>query len=185
MPGGSTVVAVDIRPATDDDVAALALLAAETFPLAAPPDTAPESIAEFLAEHLSQERFAAHLADRSRDVLVAADGTLVGYVMLVDAEPLDADVLAAVTTRPTIELSKFYVSPAAHGQGLASQLMQATFAAAEDRGAASIWLGVNEQNERAQRFYAKHGFEQVGTKRFRVGARLEHDHVLERPLRHH
>ncbi|MEO6997186.1 MAG: GNAT family N-acetyltransferase, partial [Terracoccus sp.] len=45
-----------------------------------------------------------------------------------------------------------------------------------------VWLGVNQQNERAQRFYAKSGFTVVGTKRFLVGDRYEDDFVMERPL---
>ena len=111
------------------------------------------------------------------------DGRIDAYLMLVEGEPTNDDVLRALITRPTIELSKFYVAPDAHGQGLAGRLMRSAFVAAELRGAAAIWLGVNQENVRAQRFYDKQGFEQVGTKRFQVGARLERDFVLERRLR--
>ena len=45
-----------------------------------------------------------------------------------------------------------------------------------------MWLGVNQRNERAQRFYAKHGFEVVGTKHMRVGDRIHDDFVLARVL---
>ena len=48
--------------------------------------------------------------------------------------------------------------------------------------AAGVWLGVNQENERAQKFYAKSGFEKVGTKRFLVGDRYEDDYVFEQPL---
>jgi ribosomal protein S18 acetylase RimI-like enzyme len=65
---------------------------------------------------------------------------------------------------------------------VASLLMSASLEAAAARKAAGIWLGVNEENARAQRFYGKHGFERVGSKRFLVGGRLEHDWVMERPL---
>jgi ribosomal protein S18 acetylase RimI-like enzyme len=60
--------------------------------------------------------------------------------------------------------------------------MGATLDEARAHGAAGTWLGVNEENARAQRFYAKHGFAVVGRKRFLVGARWEDDFVLERPL---
>ncbi len=180
--------AVSIRPATSADLESLAALAAVTFPLAAPEDAAPESLATFIEENLSVQRFAEYLADEDIDVLVDHDptneGEISGYLMLMAGEPVDADVAAAVTMRPTIQLSKFYVSPTAHGQGLAGRLMVAGLRAAEARGAATMWLGVNQENARAQRFYAKQGFEQVGAKRFQVGARLEHDFVLERRLRH-
>jgi ribosomal protein S18 acetylase RimI-like enzyme len=49
-------------------------------------------------------------------------------------------------------------------------------------GAEGIWLGVNQENARAQRFYGKHGFDRVGAKRFLVGDRYEDDWVMERSL---
>ena len=39
---------------------------------------------------------------------------------------------------------------------------------------------VNEENERAQGFYAKSGFGKIGRKRFLVGERWEEDFVMER-----
>ncbi|GLI26720.1 N-acetyltransferase [Agromyces rhizosphaerae] len=186
---------IEIRRAGRADAASLAELAAETFPLACPPHTTPASIAAFIAEHFTVARFEEHLADPARILLIAEDvapepagdalaprRVPVGYAMLVTGEPADADVLAAVTARPTIELSKFYTRRTVHGAGVAAPLMGATIAAAEATGAATAWLGVNEENARAIRFYGKHGFARVGTKRFRVGERLEHDLVLERVL---
>jgi ribosomal protein S18 acetylase RimI-like enzyme len=57
--------------------------------------------------------------------------------------------------------------------------MAATVAAAAERGAAALWLGVNQQNARANRFYEKNGFRQIGIKHFQVGGRLEDDYVRE------
>src|SRR3954464_3370635 len=102
--------------------------------------------------------------------------------MLVAGEPHDDDVRAAVRLRPTVELSKIYVLPQAHGTGAAALLMSRALGWARDSGAAGVWLGVNQQNERAQRFYGKSGFDRVGTKRFLVGGQHEDDCVLERPL---
>jgi ribosomal protein S18 acetylase RimI-like enzyme len=60
--------------------------------------------------------------------------------------------------------------------------MTASLESARDRGAQGIWLGVNQQNARANRFYEKSGFEKVGTKRFLVGGKLEDDFVRELKL---
>ena len=172
-----------IRPATPDDAAALHDVAKVTFPLACPPDTLPTSIAEFIAANLSEAAFAGYLCDPQRELFVHDDGGVFsGYTMLVYGEPGDRDVAASVTARPTVELSKVYVRPEHHGAGLASALVEASVAAAVSRGAASIWLGVNQQNVRANRFYEKSGFALVGTKKFLVGARYEDDFVRERPL---
>jgi len=191
------VTRTTIRQAGPTDAAALADLAAETFPLACPPSTTPEAIAEFIAVNFTVERFDAYLADSDRILMVAevgaeaeidADsaegdaGELVGYTMLVAGEPADADVAAAVTARPTIELSKFYTRKVLHGTGsVAGPLMIGTLEAAEETGAAAVWLGVNEENERAIRFYEKHGFVKSGRKHFRLGDRDEDDWVLVRP----
>lgn len=179
-----------MRRAQDADAAALAALAAVTFPLACPPHTSDAAKADFIARNLSQASFERYLADATRAIFVAvaeaaadAGDALTGYTMLVTGEPTDADVAAAVTRRPTIELSKCYVHPDAHGGGVAAALMAASIAHAERSGASSVWLGVNQLNARAQRFYAKHGFERVGVKRFLVGDRFEDDYVYERVLR--
>lgn len=127
--------------------------------------------------------FDAYLADPARVLFLAEDGGgAIGYTMLIVGEPTDADVASAITTRPTAELSKCYVDPGHHGAGLASRLMAATLEAAAERGAAAVWLGVNQENAKAQRFYEKSGFARVGVKRFLVGDRYEDDYVLERVL---
>lgn len=173
-----------IRPATDADADALAEVAAVTFPLACPPHTTEEAKASFIAAVLSAERFAEYAADLQRRLFVAEDdaGEIIGYTLVNLGEPGDDDVRAAVTVRPTAELSKCYVMPGHHGEGVAGRLMETSLAAAADAGATGVWLGVNEENARAQRFYGKHGFVRVGAKRFRVGDRLEHDWVMERAL---
>ena len=179
--GGMTV---QIRPATAADAEALAEVAAVTFPLACPPHTTDEAKAAFIAAVLSAERFGEYTVDPARRLLIAQsdDGSVIGYTMVNLGEPADADVRAAVRVRPTAELSKCYVLPGHHGEGVAGRLMEASLAAAAVAGAAGIWLGVNEENARAQRFYGKHGFERVGFKRFLVGDRLEDDWVMEREL---
>ncbi|WP_306892440.1 GNAT family N-acetyltransferase [Agromyces albus] len=148
---------ITIRPASSADAEALADLAAETFPLACPPHTTPEAIAAFIAEHFTVARFGEYLADERRAILVAEDdGRLVGYSMLITGEPGDADAAAALTVRPVVELSKFYTRALAHGTGVAAPLMSATLAAAAAAtGARAVWLGVNEENARAIRFYER------------------------------
>lgn len=171
-----------IRPARSDDAAALAAVAAVTFPLACPPHTSEEAKAHFIATVLSPERFAEYVGDPSRRLLIAEDetGEAIGYTMVILGEPGDDDVRRAIRVRPTAELSKCYVLPGHHGEGVAGRLMSESVRAAAEAGAEGMWLGVNEENARAQRFYAKHGFERVGSKRFLVGERWEDDWVMER-----
>jgi len=172
-----------VRRAGAADAGALHALAAATFLLACPPGTTAESADAFVAEHLSLEKFTAYLADPARDLFIATvDGVDAGYTMLVEGEPADADVLASITTRPTAELSKFYVLSVHHGAGTSAALMETTIAAATERGLAAVWLGVNQFNPRANRFYEKNGFARVGTKKFLVNGKWEDDFVRERVL---
>ncbi len=174
---------IEIRTATATDAAALAELAAATFALACPPHTTAEAIAAFLRDVLAESNFDAYLADPDRLILVAEDaGVMLGYTMLVFAEPTDEDAREAALLRPTAELSKCYLRAETHGRGVAAALMTATLDAARARGAAGSWLGVNQENARAIRFYEKNGFVTVGQKRFLVGGRYENDFVLERAL---
>jgi diamine N-acetyltransferase len=137
-------------------------------------------VEKFVALNLTPERFEEYVADPGRAVLLAEeDGTAVGYAMLVHGEPYDADVRAVVRRRPTTELSKIYVLPDAHGGGVARELLAASIDVAREIGAAGMWLGTNQANVRAQRFYEKFGFERIGTKRFHVGDRWEDDFVYE------
>jgi diamine N-acetyltransferase len=174
-----------VRLARPADAAAVAEVAAATFALACPPSTAPSAIAAFIATNLSESAFAGHLADPARTVLVADQGVggpFDGYAMLVAGEPSDVDVAGAIRLRPTAELSKIYVREGSHGRGTAAELLAHALDAARAGGAIGVWLGTNEENLRAQRFYAKQGFAVVGTKRFKLGDRYEHDLVFERPL---
>jgi ribosomal protein S18 acetylase RimI-like enzyme len=176
-------VTITVRSAQPTDAAALADLAAATFALACPPGTSPEAIKQFVRANLSEGCFERYLADPDRVIRLALDdGVAVGYTMLVFGEPHDSDVAAAITKRPTVELSKVYVLGEHHGAGIAGPLMEATMEAARARNVAGVWLGVNQRNARAGRFYEKSGFEVVGEKTFMVGPELHHDYVMEQAL---
>ncbi|HKP44708.1 GNAT family N-acetyltransferase [Mycobacterium sp.] len=176
-------MAIDVAAAVEADLPELAGVAALTFPLACPPSVTPENIAAFVDENLSEARFREYVADPGRAVLAAReDARIVGYVMLIRGVPDDDDVQRAVTLRPAVELSKMYVLPDSHGAGVSAALMTTALQHATEMDAKCVWLGVNQQNQRAQRFYAKHGFTVNGTKTFRLGAGIENDYVMVRPL---
>jgi ribosomal protein S18 acetylase RimI-like enzyme len=177
-------VPVIVRPSTPQDAPELAEVAALTFGLACPPSTTEDAKDDFLSNVLSESNFDAYLADPGREVIVVADdsGPILGYTMLVLGDPSDDEVASAISIRPTIELSKCYVLATHHSSGAAARLMQATLETAVRLGCAGVWLGVNVENQRAQRFYAKHGFVRVGTKHFLLGGQLEDDWVMERAL---
>ena len=174
---------LEVTSATAAELPELADVAAATFPLACPPSVTAENVAAFIAENLTQSHFAGYLTDPGRLVLVARrDGRMIGYAMLVRGLPDDESVQRAVTIRPAVEISKMYVLPDNHGGGVSAALMSEALNRAPGLDAKSVWLGVNQNNQRAQRFYAKHGFTINGTKTFRLGTRIESDYVMVRPV---
>jgi ribosomal protein S18 acetylase RimI-like enzyme len=178
------VLAVHVATPDSVDAHELAAVAAHTFPLACPPSTTLENIASFIDTNLSATRFAEYLTDPQRAVLTAQqDGRIVGYAMLIRGIDDDTDIQRAVEIHPAAELSKMYLLPHYHGGGLSTALMELTLATAAEWGVRCVWLGVNQENQRAQRFYIKSGFKINGTRTFQVGTRRENDYVMVRELR--
>ena len=174
---------MSISRALPADAHRLSALAIETFSLACPPGATQENIDQFCATRLSPGAFEAYIADaRIRIWFANEEGEVTGYVMSVSGEPDDLVVAEAVKERPTVEISKIYVRASAHGSGIAQQLMSVAVENARAEGAQSVWLGVNQQNERANSFYERSGFLVVGERRFQVGESLEEDFVRERVL---
>jgi diamine N-acetyltransferase len=170
------------RRADNADAETLHDLAARTFGLACPPGTLQSDVDAYVARNLSRDAFVGYLADPGRVLLtVSSEGVPIGYSMLISG-PIADPVVAAVVDENSIELSKFYVDPGWHGAGAAASLMTATLESAAATRAGFCWLGVNQQNARAARFYAKHGFDVVGVRRFQVGDVWHDDHVRLRPL---
>ena len=169
-----------VRSATAADAELLHELARQTFPLACPPTTTPEAVAEFIARHLSVESFLSYLGDSAREILIGeVDDQPAGYLLFSSDEPSDPDVAAVLSARPTVELSKCYVLSDFHGAGVARALIEDGIARSRAHGFAAMWLGVNQENVRANRFYEKMGFRLAGTKKFLVGERWEDDYVRE------
>lgn len=162
---------------------ALAELAARTFPLACPKWLARKDIDAFIAHQLDIESFRAYLNDPECRVFIAGPADApVGYALALHGIG-HSDCPPGWKSERTAYLSKLYVDPARHGTGTAAALMDEVVRAARADGCAAVWLGVNEENERAKRFYRKFGFEPVARRSFRLGDRTFDDEVLGRQLR--
>lgn len=177
-----------IETVTDPALApALAEVAAVTFPLACPPHSRPENIAAHIAKALSPQQFARWIDDDVHEVIAAREGgQVIGYALLVHACPVDPDVQKVIDGDRITEISKVYVLPDHHGavrdDRPAHRLMAAALDSARARGSETVWLGVSQLNERAQRYYRKMGFRQVGTKTFDMNGIVEHDYVMRQDL---
>ena len=137
----------------------------------------PEDLESFFAASYAPERFAAALADpASRAWIAEQGGEAVGFATAGPAGLPHPDVAAQDG-----ELKRLYLREAAKGSGLAARLMDGALAWLDRDRERTLWLGVWSGNLRAQRFYARYGFETAGEYRFAVGATLDHEFIMRRP----
>ncbi|WP_019200842.1 GNAT family N-acetyltransferase [Tsukamurella sp. 1534] len=163
-----------VRRAVAADAEPVAALAARTFPLACPPALPRAHIADFVARNLGADAFARHIAAPDHRVFVVdGAGGPVGYALVLHG--VHDEGPDALRGAPSAYLSKLYVAPDRHGAGVARVLLDAV---REDADGLPVWLGVNADNARAKRFYAKSGFVSAGLRRFSVGATEFVDDVL-------
>ena len=84
--------------------------------------------------------------------------------------------------RRRIELWRCYGDRAGDGRGVAQDMMQGVVDAAIMGGHDVLWLGVWDRNPRAQAFYRKSGFGDVGSQVYVVGTDEQNDRVMVRAL---
>lgn len=109
--------------------------------------------------------------------VATAGGGPIGYAKLT---PLRAP--ASNPGPNALELQQIYVLADWHGAGVAQALMAWAISTAGDLGAEELYLTVFDHNERAKRFYARHGFHEVGRCTFTLGDRVDDDRIWCRPL---
>jgi len=137
-----------IRPARPEDDAGLRALDIEAWSWAVSPAPAPPPDAPFFKPGLPPA-----------DVLVAeVDGALAGYVALGSATPL-------ASNRHVVHVRGLAVAEAYRGRGVGRALVEATAAAARERGARRVTLRVLASNGPARALYEACGFAVEGIQR--------------------
>jgi len=170
---------VVIRTPSPGEAGPLARFAERTFREAFEADNNPDDMNAYCETAFSPEVMRGYLTDASITTLVIAmdEGALAAYAQLRPQGPGHGPALE----RP-LELWRFYVDKVHHGRGIAHQLMEAAIADATARGAATLWLGVWEHNTRAQAFYRKFGFVDVGSHTFVLGTDVQTDRLMARTI---
>jgi GNAT superfamily N-acetyltransferase len=110
--------------------------------------------------------------------VATANGEPIGYAKL---SPLRAP--AKDPAAGALELQQIYVLADWHGRGVAQRLMNWAIETARADGAPELYLTVFDHNARAKRFYARHGFAEVGRCTFQLGDRIDDDRIWRRRLR--
>lgn len=168
-----------LRRAEEADAAALALVAGATFLEAFAGVLDGADIVAHVSAKSSAGAFRDWVRDPGSAVALAeaeAGGAPLGYTVLT------APDLPVAPAHGDIELKRIYTLVPTHGAGLGPALMARALDDARALGRTRVLLGVYGGNARAQRFYAKQGFEVVGTRKFKVGATWHDDLVFARAV---
>jgi diamine N-acetyltransferase len=170
----SVIDSIQIRRGVLEDAPALAALAARTFADAFAADNRPEDLQAHLESSYGVIQQSQELIDPNEITLLAfAAETLIAFAQVRRKVPPEC-----VTQSQPIEVHRFYVDRLAHGKGVAQALMAAVKSAAQEFDAKHLWLSAWERNPRAVAFYAKMGFEIVGSADFVVGTDVQTDHIM-------
>ncbi len=169
-----------IRQAIVEDATILTDLAYQTFwdAFAHHPKNAPDDLNHYMRQAFTIEQLTEELVDSKNSFLIAEiEGELAGYSKIVFG-----NIEAGVTAEKPVELSRLYSHQKFLGQGVGQTLMDACIERPRDAGCDVMWLGVWEYNPRAQAFYKKNGFREVGKHIFQLGKDPQTDLLMQREI---
>lgn len=167
-----------IRRATPVDAEALAQVSRQAFVETFVDEFGlpyhPDDLAAFLEKSHGAAAFHQWLVEADTLAWIAErDAEVAGYALTGEVHVPHAEV-----SPDDRELHRLYLTKPHRGAGAAGQLMDAAMAGMAD--APVQWLGVWSGNVRAQRFYARYGFEKAGEYDYPVGRTLDREFILRR-----
>ncbi|NER82487.1 MAG: GNAT family N-acetyltransferase [Leptolyngbya sp. SIO1D8] len=135
----------------------LSQLWAESFHQAYSDVHSVDNLAAYCAENYSLEKAQAVLCNAlARCCIAYREDKPVGfYVLMNQSSPAEFPAF-------TCELKQIYILASEYGHGLGSRLYQDAIASATEMGSDTLWLCVSSINYRAQAFYRKLGFIELG-----------------------
>ena len=175
-----TTAEIKIRIAAPDDASTLASVGATSFFDAFANDerNKPEDMRAYMNENFTLEAMRSDLVKKDVTYLIAETGKrCAGYAKLQIGSTEEC-----VEAQSPIELCRLYALDEFIGKGVGKTLMLRCLEFAKEKSCDVFWLGVWEFNFRAQKFYAKFGFEKCGEHIFRLGSDPQTDWILQKKL---
>ncbi len=170
---------VTIRPAALADVLPLRQLSIETFIDTYAAYNTPENMQLYIATNYNTQQLVSELADACIQYFLLYSGAvLAGYIKLRTTE--EPPELAG---KKHIEIERIYVLPAFKGMKLGTRLIECAVETATQQEFEVLWLGVWDENKKAQAFYTKQGFTIFGEHAFVLGTEPQRDWLMMLPLR--
>lgn len=136
----------------------------------------PQDLSAYLAKSFGAKIQRDEIGDGdTRYRLALRDGAIIGYCMM-------GSLSMPVGDANGLEVHRLYVDESVKGAGVAQALMDDAVAWARSKGASALYLSVWEDNERAQRFYRRYGFQDHSEWKYMVGETADRDLIWKLPL---
>ncbi|KAH8884354.1 acyl-CoA N-acyltransferase [Thozetella sp. PMI_491] len=169
-----------VRSASLDDAVSIAELGTRVFTVTFGHSVPPHELQAYLDDSYSVSAITKDLEDETKDTIVATDpgGNLLGFAILArgSTEPCVDHV------EDKVELLRIYVNSSQHGKGIGKLLYNSIETMARDQGFKHIWLGVWEENFKAQKVYKAWGYGEVGDHEFVIGSVVQRDLIMMKSL---
>lgn len=164
--------------ARPEDAAALSVLGGATFLSSFAHDHPGDALITHIRTAHSEDYYRAALADPGQRILIGETpfDAPVGYAMLTPPD------LPVPTVEGDMEIKRIYLLAGWQGGGHGDALTAHIVEQAEACRAKRLLLAVYPQNDRARRFYARHGFQEIGETTFMVGDVPFRDLIYARTL---
>ena len=157
-----------------EDIKTLQAIAKQTFTETFGSQNTAEDLAKFLNEEYDFDKLKAEVENpESFYYFYYFEDELAGYLKLnVGAAQTESDYPEA------LEIQRIYVLQKYQGKRIGLAMMQQALVIAEELKKPQVWLGLWENNFKAQAFYQKSGFKKVGSHDFILGDDRQTDHIL-------
>ena len=167
-----------IRHVKPSEIGQLAALAEATYTETFGHANSPEALQAYYDQAYQSEVLLAELLNpESETFFLFYEGHLAGYLKVNWGQAQTEQDLP-----DGFEIQRLYILQAFQGHGLGQTLFGFALDLARERGFDWAWLGVWEANYKAQKFYAKQGFERFGQHEFPMGDKVDIDWLLKKKL---
>jgi len=169
---------ITIREATFQDIPAMRSVAITSYRDTFDQYNTPENMHAFLEHAYNLETLQKEFSEsKSKLFLACEELDVVGFVRLRESDEAKAEL-----GNNTLELQRLYILTRAQGKSAGKLLMETTLAYAMQQKYHWLWLGVWEQNFKAQRFYSHWGFEKFSEHTFWMGDDPQVDWMMKKQL---
>ena len=172
-----------VREAKPNDASAIARLGGQVFSTTFGYSLQADDLEAYLAASYSDSAILEDLTNLNKDTFVVCPRTdpdhVLGFAILTRGtiEPCISHLAGT-----TVELQRLYIDVNSHGRGLGKLLTNQVELIAKRQGFETMWLGVWEENIKAQQVYARLGYQRVGEHDFVMGNCRQTDWIMVKDL---